>query len=471
MTTIKSGALERTAQSVTQWAEKWFPDAYIFAAIAVVIVALGALLMGAPVLQIGVAFGDGYWSLIPFTMQMAMVVISGYVLAVSPPAAALIVKLAKIPRNGRSAVAFIAFITILASFLSWAISLVFGGLLVRALARRSDLRMDYCAAGAAAYLGLGATWAMGLSSSAAQLQANASSLPPNLLAITGVIPFTQTIFLPQSMLLALILLVVSVTIAYFSAPRDANAKTARDLNVVLEDAAPEVVTTDRPGDWFERSPLLTVLVVALGSLWIWHEFSSKNPLIAMTNLNTYNFVLLFLGMLCNWRPQRFLHAVTKSVPSTAGVLIQFPLYGGIAFILTKATSLDGHTLSHLIAQFFVTISSHESFPGVIGIYSAILGFFVPSGGGKWIIEAPYVMQAAIDLKVHLGWAVTIYNAAEALPNLINPFWMLPLLGILRLRARDIVGYTFVQLIVHLPLVILLLWLLAGTLTYLPPVMP
>ena len=129
------------------------------------------------------------------------------------------------------------------------------------------------------------------------------------------------------------------------------------------------------------------------------------------------------------------------------------------------------TLSHVIAQFFVAISSHATFPGVIGLYSAVLGFFVPSGGGKWIVEAPYVMQAAIDLKVHLGWAVTVYNAAEALPNLINPFWMLPLLGILRLRARDIVGYTFVQFIVHLPLVILLLCVLAGTLDYSPPVQP
>jgi short-chain fatty acids transporter len=273
------------------------------------------------------------------------------------------------------------------------------------------------------------------------------------------------------MLLALIILLISVAIAYLSAPHDGNAKTAADLQIDLNDAAPDVVDSGRPGDWLERSPLLTVGVVALGALWIWHELASKNPLVAMTNLNTYNFVLLLAGMLCNWRPQRFLQAVVKSVPATAGVLIQFPLYGGIAFILTKAGSADGHTLSHLIAQFFVTISSHASFPSVIGIYSAILGFFVPSGGGKWIIEAPYVMQAAIDLKVHLGWAVTVYNAAEALPNLINPFWMLPLLGILRLRARDIVGYTFVQFIVHLPLVILLLWLLASTLNYAPPVMP
>lgn len=461
MTSLLSNALENSALAVTRWAEKWFPDAYIFAVLALLFVAGGAWLMGAPIPQIGVAFGDGYWSLIPFTMQMAMVAISGYVLAVSPPAAKLIAKLAKLPRNGRSAVAFVALISILASFVSWAISLVFAGLLVRALARRADLRMDYRAGGAAAYLGVGATWALGLSSSAAQLQANADSLPPTLLAITGVLPFSQTIFLPQSMLLAIILLIISVGIAYYSAPHAAHATTADDLAIALDDT-PEAVSVERPGDWLECSPLLTLIVVALGVVWAWHEFGSQNPIVAIGNLNTYNFILLMLGMLCNWRPQRFLRAVAQSVPGTAGILIQFPLYGGIATILTQAINADGLSLSHSLAQFFVTISTYDSFSSVIGIYSAVLGFFVPSGGGKWIIEAPYIMQAAVDLNVHLGWVVTVYNAAEALPNLINPFWMLPLLGILRLRARDIVGYTFVQFILHTPLVIFLLWALAKT---------
>jgi short-chain fatty acids transporter len=458
---ILSNALENSALAVTRWAEKWFPDAYIFAVLALLFVASGAWLTGASIPQIGVAFGNGYWSLIPFTMQMAIVAISGYVLAVSPPAAKLIAKLAKLPRNGRSAVAFVALISILTSFISWAISLVFAGLLVRALARRTDLRMDYRAGGAAAYLGVGATWALGLSSSAAQLQANPDSLPPTLLAITGVLPFSQTIFLPQSMLLAIILLLISVGIAYYSAPHDKHAVTADDLDVCLDDT-PQAVSAERPGDWLECSPLLTLLVVALGAVWTWYEFSSKNPLVAIGNLNTYNFILLMLGMLCNWRPQRFLRAVAQSVPGTAGILLQFPLYGGIATILTQAVNADGLSLSHSLAQFFVTLSTHDSFSCVIGIYSAVLGFFVPSGGGKWIIEAPYIMQAAIDLNVHLGWVVTVYNAAEALPNLINPFWMLPLLGILHLRARDIVGYTFVQFIVHTPLVIFLLWALAKT---------
>lgn len=462
--------LERLAMRVTHWSERWFPDAYIFAAIAVAVVACSAIFMGAPVQAVGVAFGEGFWSLIPFTMQMAIVALSGYTVAASPPAAKLIKWFAQQPKDGRQAVTYIALISIVSSLISWAVSLIFCGLLVRALARRSELRMDYRAAGAAAYLGMGATWALGLSSSAAQLQANPTSLPKALLDIAGVIPFSETIFLPQSLIMIAVLLVVSLLVAYFSAP-STFAKTAADMGIRLDDDTTTLEPPARPGDWLEYSPVVTLILVALGGVWIVHEFSQKDPLLAISNLNTYNFVFLILGMLLNWRPRRFLRAIAKAVPSITGVLIQFPLYGGIAYILTNACGDDGFALSHHLANFFVTVSTQELFPAVMGIYSAVLGFFVPSGGGKWIIEAPYVMQAANDLQVHLGWAVQIYNAAEALPNLINPFWMLPLLGVLGLRARDIVGFTFTQLLVHLPLVIFMLWALAKTLLYHPPVMP
>jgi short-chain fatty acids transporter len=463
--------MERMAANVARWAEAWFPDAYIFAAVAVIVVAVGAFAIGAPAQRVGIAFGDGFWSLIPFTMQMAIVAISGYVVAVSPPASKVIAWLARLPKTARGAVMFVAFVSIGTSLFNWAISLVFSGLLVRALARRTDMRMDYRAAGAAAYLGMGATWALGLSSAAAQLQANPDSLPKTLLAITGVIPFSETIFLPQSMLMVAALTIVSLLIAGFSAPVGERARTAADLGVSLDDLDMKIEKPRRPGDWLEYSPLVTVLLVALGVVWIAHEFTTKNPILAISNLNTYNFVFILLGMLLNWRPRRFLNAVAKSVPSTAGVLIQFPLYGGIAFILTRAAAPGGLPLSEHLAHFFVAISSQGSFPALMGAYSAVLGFFVPSGGGKWIIEAPYVIEAAKALQVHLGWSVTVYNAAEALPNLINPFWMLPLLGVLGLRAKDVVGFTFTQLMIHTPLVVFMLWVLAPTLTYHPPVMP
>ncbi len=468
----RDGALVRLATAFTAWAERWFPDAFIFVAIAVVVVSAGAMINGASPVAVTQAFGNGFWSLITFTMQMAFIVIGGYVVATSAPAQRLIRGLAQMPKSGTGAVGLVAAASMVASLLNWGFSLIVGGLLVRALAERRELRMDYRAAGAAAYLGLGATWALGLSSSAAQLQANPASVPKSLLAITGVIPFTETIFMWQSFVITAVLLVVSITIAISSAPGPNAAMTAEAMGIEIsrEDAI-KVPAPQKPGDWLEHSPLLTILLVLLAIGWLVYEFSRQSAIVAISNLNTYNFMFVMAGLLLHWRPKRFLAAVTKAVPATAGVLIQFPLYGAIATILTQAKNGAGVTLSDQISHAFVSISTQHTYPLVIGVYSAILGFFVPSGGGKWLLEAPYVMQAANDLKVHLGWAVQVYNAAEALPNLINPFWMLPLLGVLGLRARDLVGFTFLQLLVHLPVVLFLLWALAYTLQYHPPVVP
>jgi len=466
------GRLVRLAIAFTAWAERWFPEAFIFVAIAVVIVSLGAMANGASPAAVSQAFGNGFWSLITFTMQMAFIVIGGYVVAVSAPAQRLIRALARRPRTGTGAVGLVAAAAMIASLLNWGFSLIVGGLLVRALAERRELRMDYRAAGAAAYLGLGATWAMGLSSSAAQLQANPASMPKSLLAITGVIPFTETIFLWQSFLITAVLLVISICIAIWSAPGPDAAVTAEALGIdVSHEDEIKTPPPEKPGDWLEYSPLLTVLLALLAAGWLVYEFSRQGAILAISNLNTYNFMFVMAGLLLHWRPRRFLAAVARAVPATAGVLIQFPLYGSIATILTQAKNGAGLSLSDQISHGFVSISTQHLYPLVIGIYSAILGFFVPSGGGKWLLEAPYVMQAANDLKVHLGWAVQVYNAAEALPNLINPFWMLPLLGVLGLKARDLVGFTFLQLIVHVPVVLFLLWALAYTLEYHPPVMP
>ena len=468
---IESSRYARFALRCSNWAERWFPDSWVFAAVAVITVALATLAMGAKPTDAAKAFGDGFWSLIPFTLQMCFVVIGGYVVASSPPAVKLIDKLAHVPKNGRQAVCWVALISMVASLLNWGLSLVFGGLLVRALARRTNLRMDYRAAGAAAYLGLGAVWALGLSSSAAQLQANPASLPPSILAITGVIPFTETIFLWQSGVLLAALVVVSLIVAYATAPGPESARDAAACGVDPAFSLPKLPARTRPGEWLEYSPVLTLLLVLLAAGWLFHEFSTKPAISAISGLNTYNFLFLMLGALLHWRPRSFLNAVASAVPTTTGVLIQFPLYGSIAALMTVVKGTNGETLAHHISTFFVQIASHDTYAVLMGVYSAVLGFFIPSGGGKWIIEAPYVMQVANDLEYHLGWAVQIYNAAEALPNLINPFYMLPLLGVLGLKARDLIGFSFVQLLVHAPLVLFLLWALGTTLTYLPPVMP
>ncbi|RDI14062.1 short-chain fatty acid transporter [Comamonas sp. AG1104] len=462
----------RFAMRCASWAEKWFPDSWVFAVVGIFIVVLAAFAIGVPAQETSKAFGKGFWSLIPFTMQMAFVVIGGYVVASSAPASRLIETLARVPKTGRQAVAWVAFVSMTASLLNWGLSLVFGGLLVKALARRSDIRMDYRAAGAAAYLGLGAVWALGISSSAAQLQANAASLPAGILAITGVIPFTQTIFMWQSGVMLAVLMLVSIVVAYVTAPSDKAARDAAQCEVDIKaETVKAVARPSRPGEWLEYSPILIIMLVALTVGWMVEEFSSKPFIQAISGLNTYNLIFLMAGALLHWRPRSFLDAVARAVPTTTGVLIQFPLYGAIAAIMTEVKGADGASIAHHISTFFTHFATHDTYALLMGTYSAVLGFFLPSGGGKWIIEAPYVMQVANELHYHLGWAVQIYNAAEALPNLINPFYMLPLLGVLGLKARDLIGFSFVQLLVHTPLVLFLLWFLGQTLSYIPPVIP
>jgi short-chain fatty acids transporter len=447
--------LARIGGRLADACERFFPDAFVFALGAILLVFAGGLFLGVAPAALATEFGNGFWSLVNFTMQMALVIIGGFVVASSPPVARLTARLAAIPKSPRGAVAFVAAFAMLSSLLSWGLSLIFTGLLVREITRRIE-RVDYRAIGAAAYLGLGSVWALGLSSSAALLQATPSSIPPSLLKITGVIPLTETLFTWQNILLAAVLVAMSVTIAYFSAPDGERAKTAKELGVTFEDedGRAEARPTS-PGERLEHSPVLSVLIAALMLWFLFQQFREKGGLAAL-DLNNFNFAFLAAGLLLHWRPRSFLRAVGKSVPATAGVLIQFPFYGGIFGMISK-TPIAEH-----LARVFVQITTKETFPVVVAIYSAVLGMFVPSGGGKWVVEAPYVMAAAKAWGEHLGWTVQIYNAAEALPNLINPFWMLPLMGILGVKARDLAGYSVLQLLFHLPVVLVLVWLLAKT---------
>jgi short-chain fatty acids transporter len=138
--------LQRFSARMVDLSEQWFPDAYVFVLIAVVAVALGAIVHGASPLTVSRAFGDGFWNLIPFTMQMALVAIGGFVVAMSPPVAWLMRRMALMPTSGRSAVVFVGVLSILLSLVNWGVSLIFSGLLVREIARRSDIKLDYRAA-------------------------------------------------------------------------------------------------------------------------------------------------------------------------------------------------------------------------------------------------------------------------------------------------------------------------------------
>lgn len=473
MTTItrqeRTGALARLALALTAWSERWVPDAFIFALLAtVVVVAAGVGATPASFAQVVDAWGRGFWDLIPFTLQMALVIITGHVLATSRPIGRVIRAVARWPSSPRGAVALVTAFALVSSWFNWGFSLIFSAVLAREVARRVE-GVDYRALAAASFLGLGSIWAQGLSGSAALQMATPGALQPQIRDIVaqgelvpgGIIGFRDTIFLWQSFVSVVVEIVVVTLVMWLATPPASRARTARDLGINLGDgegrAAPPRATT--PGAWLEHSPVLTWFVVALGGAYLVRYFAAAAEPLNAIDLNVLNLGFLMVGFLLHKTPAGLMRAVQDAVPAVWGVILQFPFYAGIAGVIT------GTHLNEQLASIFVRLSTAETFPALVAVYSAVLGVFVPSGGSKWVIEAPYVMAAAHELEVHLGWVVASYDLGEALANLVQPFWMLPILGLFQLRARDVMGYTFLVFVVLFPVVILLVTVLGITLQY------
>jgi short-chain fatty acids transporter len=473
----------RLALRFTAFTTRWLPDAFGFALVGTLIIFVLGLATGEPLLRhpasadattgYGMvdAWGKGFWSLITFTLEMAMIIIGGYAVATTRPMAWVITRLATVPRGPRSAVAWVAAVAMVASYLNWAFSLVFAAILAKEVARVIP-RCDYRALGAMAFIGLGTVWAQGFSGSAALQVASATSSPAAVQKVVraagfpkGVIPLANSILLWQSLLATLIIFLVAVGVAWLLAPSGDRARTAEDLGITLrpligpdsteeETRAAERTAERRPGDWLENSPVFTVLVVAIAIAYLYQHFAAVRSATAGLDLDTINLILLMIALLLHGRPRRMIAAVRSGAPAAAGVLLQFPFYGGIFGMIVYTG------LSHHIADVLVHASSQFFFPPLIAIYSCVLGVFVPSGGSKWVIEAPYVLSAGNTLHVYAGWTVVVYNLGEALANLLQPFWMLPTLAVLGLKARDIMGYTITVFLVCFPVVLVLVTLLA-----------
>jgi short-chain fatty acids transporter len=464
------GLLSRVAARFTRFAERYIPDAFVFALLATFVVVGAALLTtDASPRTIVKLWGDGFWELLAFTMQMALIIITGYVVATAPAIYRLIARLAALPSSPRVAVAMVALFSMASSWVNWGFSLIFSAMLAKEVARRVA-GVDYRAVAASTFMGLGSVWAQGLSGSAALQMATASALPSGIRDIVshgglvpdGVIGLEHTIFLWQSLVSVAVEMPIVTLLFYFATPVGARARTAEQLGIALGEpptSTPAPTQKGTPGEWLEHARILNVLFVLLSVAYLVEHFRGQAHVLAAINFNTINLFFLTVGVALHGTPARLMRAVREATPGVWAVMLQYPFYAGIAAIIAKTH------LNEAIAGWFVSISTRETFPALIAVYSALLGMFVPSGGSKWVIEAPYVMQAAHDLGVHLGWMVAVYDLGEALANLVQPFWMLPVLGLLGLRARDIMGYTFLVFLVLTPVVLTLVTVLGATLHY------
>jgi short-chain fatty acids transporter len=425
--------LPRVAEAFARVSVRWVPDSLSIACVLTLLTFAMALTVGgASLREAVVAWGDGFWGLLAFSMQIVVVIFAGYVVAVSPLVTRGLESLARAPRSPRQAVAFTAAASMALCWLNWGVGLIAAAMLVRAVGRRHP-GADYRLLVAAAYLGMGTTWHAGPSGSVPLLLAT----PGSFMVKDGLIPapigLAETIFTAPNLVLMVLGLVLFPAVAALMHPAADRtvAPPPGAIDALVRFEPPRRPQAPSPAERLMYGGWLNRLVGGIGLAYV--VLAASGGAFSLT-LDTVNLTFLCLAIFLHPSPAAVLKASEEAARSLYGVVLQFPLYSGIYGVM-KGTALAG-----LIARGFIAVASTATYPGVVFWYSAVLNYFVPSGGGKWALEALYVLEAGRALQVPTAHVAMAYAYGDMATNLVQPFWAIPLLGVARLEFRDILGY-------------------------------
>ena len=402
----------------------------------------------------GMDFIEGQWKRswqLPFLVQMMLMLVLGYILAMSKPFNKLILKLTNQCTSTAKAAFIISFITILVSFFNWGLGLVFGAIFARKVAEFSSekqISLNYGLIGAAGYSGM-MVWHGGLSGSAPIKAAEPGSLQQMLpQANLGVseISLDLTVFSSMNLFVS-ILLIILIPITLYLIGKKFEGK-------VLDITPTTVKTSSTSGligaEKLDHSMVFTKFIGLLILLYaIYTGFIKSSAFsLAFITPDFINLTLLALAFIFHQNMMAFLNSLEKAIGSASGILIQFPFYFGILGIM-KYSGLMAE-----MSAFFVQISSESTF-AINSLFSAaIVNVFVPSGGGQWAVQGPIILEAAQQLNLSLSKSIMSIAYGDQLTNMLQPFWALPLLGITGLKPKEILPYTLILMAIGLLIFIL-----------------
>ena len=415
--------------------EKYLPDPFLFVIIlTVVIFALGLGLTDSSPVQMVAFWGEGFWALLAFSMQMVLVLVTGFVLASSPIFKKGLGKLASLAKSPGSAIILVTLVSLAASWINWGFGLVIGALFAKELAKRVE-NVDYRLLIASAYSGF-IIWHAGFSGSIPLSIATAGHPFADKI---GVIPTSATIFASYNLIIVVVLIVIVPLLNRLMMPKKEDTVTVdpRLLVEPIDEVLPEK-SDMTPAERLENSWILSMIIGALGIAFIVYYFVQNG--FALT-LDLVNFMFLFLGIIFHGTPRKYLIAVQEAVKGAGAIIVQFPFYAGIMGMMT-ASGLAG-----VMSEAFVNISSAETLPLFAFLSAGLVNFFVPSGGGQWAVQAPIMLEAAEMLGSDPAKVAMAVAWGDAWTNMIQPFWALPALAIAGLKAKDIMGFCVIVLIV------------------------
>lgn len=440
--------LARLATLLAHSAERYVPSAFAIAVLLTGVTFVGALAVGASPGDTVVAWGRGFWTLSPFAMQMALVVLTGYLVSTAPPVDRAFQAVARLAGSPARAATLMAAVSMSLAWLHWGLSLVGSAMLVRHIARAQP-RVDFRLLVTAAYLGMGTTWHAGLSGSVPLLMASPGHF---LEATTGLVPLATTTFAPFNLALSVMVAVVMVAVVWglHPAPGDAVVVSAAALDGLERFDPPPVPATVSFAAWCDHTRVLPLALGATGAAWLGWYVRTNGP---QLTLDVLNFVFLMTAIVLHGRLASVMAAGEQGARLLAGVVLQFPLYAGMYGVI------EGTGLARVLGDAIARTATADTLPLALYWYSSALNYFVPSGGSKWAVEAPFIIDAARRLGVGLDEVILAYAWGDMASNLIQPFWALPLLAAARLGFRDIMGYAALCFAVISVLVSLAFWLL------------
>ena len=217
------------------------------------------------------------------------------------------------------------------------------------------------------------------------------------------------------------------------------------------DASGEPETT-QIADKLDNSRILNWLLVAMGVAYVAHLcWEGKFSL----NINLLVFIFIILGIAMHGSLIRYSRACARGASTCSGIILQFPFYAGIMGIM------NGSGLVELISQLLLALASPHTYELFCYLSSLIISVFVPSAGGHWVVQAPFMLPPAHELGVPI-WKVAMGVAwGESIWNVVCPFWALPLLAIAKISLRDLIGFTVLLFIVGNLVVFAGFWIFPG----------
>jgi len=415
--------------------ERYMPDPFVLAIGLTAVTALLALLIapkGSPAMIVTTWYG-GIFAILGFAFQMILILATGHALAHAPVVARFLRRLVALARTPNQAVVLTFLVAAAASLLNWGFGLVVGAILAREVARQ--VRVDFGWLVAAAYSGF-AVWASGISSSIALTQATHGNALNIVEKLTGqTLPLSDTVFATFNWLPTLLIVLVMPIV--FIAIRPADADVVPFVpEAELPTPAPDL--SNSIARRMDRSPIGSLFLLAAGLavvavLWFQGAFT--------VDVNMIILIFLIGGIALHGTPVAYGNAMKNAAKQTGGMMLQYPFYGGIMGIMS------GTGLADSISKAFVVVSSAHTLPFWSYICSLIITFFVPSGGGHWAVQGPFVVPAAVTLQASMAGSTMAVAMGEQVANMLQPFWALPVVAMAGIGIQRVMGYTVVTFVV------------------------